>query len=92
MAVVQPRVLDRISLALAHLKRSSPKSFEELEQELTNLYGQRVGEAVIAPADKVFVAQGKAQQMHELVDLMTTCIADAQRLEDKLRSATKERT
>ena len=93
MPVVQPRTTDKITLAFAHMKRAAPAAWAELEIELNALLNQRATEVMNAPADRIFVAQGKAQQLHELVKLATSCIADAQQLEERLRKATiKERT
>ena len=87
MAVVQPRTLDKITIALSRLKKASPTTFAEFEQEFANLYSERAGEVIAATADKIFVAQGKAQQLLELAKMISTCIPDAQKLEEKLRAA-----
>lgn len=87
MSIVQPRTLDKITLALARLKRAAPTTFGEFEAEMANLYSERAGEVVNCPPDRVFVAQGKAQQMLELAKMISTCIPDAQKLEEKLQAA-----
>lgn len=90
MSVVQPRPIDKITMAAARLKAAAPNTFAEMLDAFHALYATRSGECVQAQPDAVLKAQGKALQVQELLNTLSTCTEDAHALDQKLRA--KEKT
>lgn len=81
---------DNFMLAAARLKAASPNTFAEMRDAIFALYGKRSGECVQAAPDAVLKAQGKALQVLEILNTLTTCTEDAHALQTKLKA--KENT
>lgn len=84
------RPADKVTMAAARLKAAGPNTFAEFLDALVGMYGVRAGECVLAPGDQVQKAQGKALQLQEIIDKLTTCTEDARELDLKMKQ--KEKT
>lgn len=84
------RPIDKVMFAAANLKAASPNRFAEFIEALGLLTAARNAECVQAPADGVLKAQGKALQLQELENTLTTCSEGSQTLYAKLKQ--KEKT
>ena len=69
---------DALAVAAAKLKRQLPSVWEEFEKAFEAVGAAARDVAIQAPADKVMVAQGRAQQCVAFSELFTkaTTIAD----------------
>lgn len=74
------REKDAVAVAAAKLKRTAGPLWEEFEKAF-NVYAATVKDTAIqAPADKVMVAQGRAQQCVELSTLFSEAISTADKI------------
>lgn len=91
MSITQPRALDELSMAAARLARGSPQSWDEFKAKFRKLSDERSAQCVAAPAQQVFLAQGRAQSMVELLALFEEAIARANELEAKMKERSNGR-
>lgn len=84
------RPIDKVMFAAANLKAAAPNRFPEFLEALNELVAQRNAECVQAPADGVLKAQGKALQLQEVQEVLSSCSEKAQVLYAKLQQ--KEKT
>lgn len=68
---------DKLSIAAAKLQRAAPSLWSEFMDAFSAFSGMRAGEVVQAPPDKVFVAQGRAQQCAEFSTLFANALKKA---------------
>lgn len=71
---------DKLAIAAAKLERAVPNQWNEFKDAFAELSDAKRGEVVRAPADQVFVAQGRAQQCDELLTLFADALKKAERL------------
>lgn len=77
MSITPPKPRDDLATAAAHLSRAAPNSWVNFIEAFDAYTALRVSACVQAPADKVLVTQGKAQQCAELSSLFTNAIQTA---------------
>lgn len=63
----------KIYEALHELKMVSTPHFAAAMNQLGNLEHREILGLVAAPPDRVFVQQGRAQMMHEIIQMMVEC-------------------
>ena len=73
-------------MAAAHVARAAPRSWEELLQAMDTLVTGALHDCAAASSDRVGVAQGRAQQLIELRDLLGKCVRRAVELEEKQKA------
>ena len=77
MSVTPPKPHDELALAAARLSRAAPNSWDDFVKAFEAFTGTRKDACIQAPADKVLLAQGRAQQCVELSSLFTNAIKTA---------------
>lgn len=77
-------------MAAARVKQAAPNTFTEFVEAVAALSAQRNAECVQAPSDQVLKAQGKAQQLQDLLSILRDCSEDAKALHAKMQP--KEKT
>lgn len=70
MTVTPPKPKDVLATAAARLSKAAPNGWKEFMDAYAALARERTDACVSAPADKVLNAQGRAQQLLELQDLL----------------------
>lgn len=85
MSLAPLRPLDHLTIAAARLARTSPTSWDEFLKALNVVSAERAASCVQAPHDQVVLAQGMARQISELHTLFTGAVAQATRLEDRMK-------
>jgi len=79
VTVTPPKPKDELALTAAHLSRAAPSSWADFMKAFEAYTAERKDSCVQAPADRVLLAQGRAQQCVELSSLFTTAIAATQK-------------
>jgi hypothetical protein len=77
VSITPPKPKDELALAAAHLSRAAPNSWADFVKAFEVYMRVRKDECVQAPADRVLLAQGRAQQCVELSSLFTNAVATA---------------
>lgn len=77
MSVTPPKPKDELAIVAARLSRTAPNTWDDFIKAFEAYARERKDACVQAPADKVLVAQGRAQQCVELSSLFTNAIATA---------------
>lgn len=77
MTVTPPKPHDELALVAARLSRAAPNTWDEFIKAFEVYATVRKDSCVQAPADKVLLAQGRAQQCVELSSLFRNAIATA---------------
>lgn len=77
MSVTPPKPHDELALAAARLSRAAPNSWVDFVSAFEAYAAVKRDACVQAPADKIFQAQGKAQQCAELSLLLSNAIKSA---------------
>jgi hypothetical protein len=83
VSITPPKPKDELALAAAHLSRAAPNSWSDFVKAFEALTVERKDNCVQAPADRVLLAQGRAQQCVELSSLFTNAIATANEAKQK---------
>ena len=71
---------DALAIAAAKLKRAAGPLWDEFEKSFNIYTGKVMATAIQAPADKVMVSQGRAQQCVELSTLFSKAISIADKI------------
>jgi hypothetical protein len=71
VSVTPPKPKDVLSEAAARLSKAAPNTWVDFLAALNGYTRERMDACVQAPADKILVTQGKAQQCGELLTLLT---------------------
>lgn len=74
-----------IVTAAAELKRAAPAQYEHLTKAMRSYAERAKNELVVADANVIFPAQGKAQALGQLASKLEDCIA----LDDQYRNRSK---
>lgn len=74
---------DQFIIKAAALSRAAPNEWRGFVEEFKRYVDRRRDECVRAPADMVFVAQGRAQQCDVLFGQLDTCRSVADRIAEK---------
>ncbi len=77
MTVAPPKPHDVLTTVAARLSRAAPNTWDDFIAAFEAYTAVRRDACVLAPADKIFVQQGKAQQCAELLSLFSTAIKSA---------------
>jgi hypothetical protein len=77
VSITPPKPQDELALVAARLSRAAPNSWDDFVKVFAAYVQLRKDGCVQAPADKVLLAQGRAQQCMELHTLFTEGIKQA---------------
>lgn len=77
MSVTPPKPKDELATAAAYLSRAAPNKWVDFVKAFEAYAAERKDSCVQAPADRVLLAQGRAQQCVELSSLFMNAIATA---------------
>ena len=77
MSVTPPKPHDELALVAARLSRAAPNTWDEFMKAFEDYTAVRRDACIQAPADRVLLAQGRAQQCVELSSLFSKAIATA---------------
>ena len=77
MTVTPPKPHDELALVAARLSRAAPNSWDDFVRAFEAYAEVRRDACIQAPADRVLIAQGKAQQCVELSSLFSKAIVTA---------------
>lgn len=70
MSITPPKPKDVLATAAARLSRAAPNTWAEFMSAMDEYARERELACIHAPADKVLITQGKAQQSRELFSLL----------------------
>lgn len=90
MTVTPLRTPDHFTIAAARVRAAAPNAFAELLRCAQAMAGEAAQACVLSPADQLSNKQGRAQQLSELVETLTSCTEKASVLEAKMKQ--KEKT
>lgn len=85
MSIAPLRELDKLTMAAARLQRANPNGWKDFMDAFEGVAAAKTKECVQAPPDKVIVAQGRAQQCADLLDLFANSLAKADALAAKMK-------
>ena len=77
MSITPLKPRDELALVAARLSRAAPSTWDEFIKIFEAYTADRKDSCVQAPADKILLAQGRAQQCVELSSLFKNAIATA---------------
>lgn len=77
MSITPLKPKDELALAAARLSRATPNSWDDFLKRFEIYTTDRKNDCVQAPADKVLLMQGRAQQCVDLLTLFTNAIQTA---------------
>jgi hypothetical protein len=77
VSITPPKPHDELSAVAARLSRAAPNTWDEFIKAFEAYAAVRRDACVQAPADRVLIAQGRAQQCVELSSLFMNAIATA---------------
>lgn len=77
MTTTPNRPHDELMLVAARLSRATPNTWDEFLKAFEAYSSDRSRDCVAAPYDKIYLAQGRAQQCAELAKLFREAIATA---------------
>jgi len=72
-----------LALKLAAVRRAAPQEWEEMLGELRRYADARMAQCVAAPLDMLQVAQGRAQNAREMVNLFENAVKSADRITER---------
>lgn len=85
MSVTPLREQDKLSVAVSRLQRANPNGWKDFMEAFEGVATAKTKECVQAPGDKVILAQGRAQQCADLLDLFANALARADALATKMK-------